>query len=110
MAAAGVGAGVGAWAGDKISGLDLGKMGTSLAANMDGGLANAATRTRVNGSHFGDNLMAALPDILGNIARATIWVELLANVTDDRCREGAARSAAAVLRDHSIQGASSAAR
>lgn len=52
--------------GGSIDRLGLGKYGTSLAHNMVGGIANAATRSLVNGSDFGDNLMAALPDILGN--------------------------------------------
>jgi hypothetical protein len=32
---------------------------------MAGGIANAATRSVINGSDFGDNLMAALPDVIG---------------------------------------------
>lgn len=52
--------------GGSIDRLGLGKYGTNLAHNMVGGIANAATRSLVNGSDFGDNLMAALPDILGN--------------------------------------------
>ena len=66
VAAAGIGAGVGQALGGSISKLNLGKYGTSLANNMVGGIANAATRSLVNGSDFGDNLMAALPDIIGN--------------------------------------------
>ena len=39
---------------------------------MANGIANAATRSLVNGSDFGDNLMAALPDILGNTIGSAI--------------------------------------
>ena len=62
VAAAGIGAGVGQALGGSISKLNLDKFGTNLANNMAGGIANAATRSLVNGSDFGDNLMAALPD------------------------------------------------
>ncbi len=33
--------------------------------SMAGGIANAATRSVIEGTDFGDNLMAALPDIIG---------------------------------------------
>ena len=36
-----------------------------MARNTASGLVNAATRSLVNGTDFGDNLMAALPDIIG---------------------------------------------
>ena len=35
-------------------------------SGMAGGIANAATRSLVNGTDFGDNLMAALPDVIGS--------------------------------------------
>jgi hypothetical protein len=43
----------------------LGKFGDRLAFNMAGGIADAASRSVFNGTDFGDNLMAALPDTLG---------------------------------------------
>ena len=64
VAAAGIGAGVGQALGRDFA--RLGKFGGRLAANTAGGLVNAATRSLANGSDFGDNIMAALPDIIGN--------------------------------------------
>jgi hypothetical protein len=58
VAAAGVGAAVGAqFGGDGF--------GASLVRNTASGIANAATRSLIEGSDFGDNMLAALPDILG---------------------------------------------
>lgn len=49
-----------------IKGFDqLGKFGQRFASSMAGGIANAASRSLINGDSFGDNLMAGLPDILG---------------------------------------------
>jgi len=64
VAAAGVGAGVGDFVGGRI-GDKLGNFGRDLAANTAGGIANAATRSAINGNSFGDNLRAAIPDIIG---------------------------------------------
>jgi LysM repeat protein len=63
VAAAGVGAGLGQWAGGQTAG--LGKFGQRTFINMASGVANAASRSVINGTDFGDNLMAALPDIIG---------------------------------------------
>jgi hypothetical protein len=43
----------------------LGSFGGNLARNAVGGLANAAARSLIDGTDFGDNVMAALPDIIG---------------------------------------------
>jgi len=45
---------------------------------MAGGIANAATRSVANGTDFGDNLLAALPDVIGD----TIG-DLVANGLDE---------------------------
>jgi len=65
VAAAGIGAGAASAVGG-IKGLNsLGRFGDHLATNMAGGIANAAARSVLNGTDFGDNLLAALPDVLG---------------------------------------------
>jgi YD repeat-containing protein len=72
VAAAGIGAGVGGAVGRGIhfnpdaKGWDFSNAAKGLVANTVGGLANAATRSLINGNDFGDNLLAALPDIIGN--------------------------------------------
>lgn len=38
----------------------------ALATGLAGGVAGAAARSLIDGSNFGDNLIAALPDIIGN--------------------------------------------
>ena len=44
----------------------LGAFGQRLVSNTAGGIATAAARSVLNGQDFGDNLIAALPDIIGN--------------------------------------------
>ena len=71
VAAAGIGAGIGGAVGRRLGAGALSdssarNIGANLLANTAGGLANAATRSLANGSDFGDNIMAALPDIIGN--------------------------------------------
>ena len=65
VAAAGVGAYVGAHAADHWVGANASDFTRSLVANTASGLANAAVRTLIDGSDFGDNILAALPDVLG---------------------------------------------
>jgi hypothetical protein len=73
VAAAGVGAGVGAFAYQQIQvqgGFGFSdqafEMGAeSMVSGLARDIANAATRTLVNGSDFGDNIIAALPDTIG---------------------------------------------
>jgi len=82
VAAAGIGAGVGGAVGRSIGGGaeynangDLTKaatLGHSLAVAAASGIANAATRSAINGNSFGDNLTAALPDIIGQAVGGAI--------------------------------------
>lgn len=72
VAAAGIGAGIGGALGRSIDGksflgqtINKGDFGYTLATATASGIANAATRSALNGESFGDNLMAALPDIIG---------------------------------------------
>jgi YD repeat-containing protein len=71
VAAAGVGAGVGSVVGQSVQGKfrfgdDLLNTGAEmLGAGMATGIANAATRSIISGTDFGDNIMAALPDTIG---------------------------------------------
>ena len=79
VAAAGVGAGVG---GAVVRGLRLPGLDTSLSAGTIAGhalagtasaVANAATRSAIDGSGFGDNIMRALPDVIGSTI-GNLWL------------------------------------
>ncbi len=96
VAAAGIGAGVGEYIGDLIGSrfntggsLDLGSPAANQAAvrfvsGMAGDIANAATRTLINGSDFGDNLIAALPDTIGQTIGNSIAGQIAGSgATDD---------------------------
>jgi len=88
VAAAGVSNGVVGWAGQKL-GFDpnvSGDWNNSLrgaVTGVAGGIANAATRSLINGSDFGDNIIAGLPDVLaqtvgnqyGEQIRASVYGE-----------------------------------
>jgi len=68
VAAAGIGAGVGSALG--VRGISHNNRSISAylsnaGAGMASDIANAATRSLINGSDFGDNLLAALPDTIG---------------------------------------------
>jgi len=68
VAAAAVGGGVGSAVGANLP-IDLGSYtasvaGTAAVAGMAGGIANAATRSLIDGTDFGDNIIAALPDVI----------------------------------------------
>jgi hypothetical protein len=74
VAAAGVGAAFGYWAGGALpggahfnaAGEQVGAtFGHKLGVSMANMLGNAATRSLVEGSDFGDNIIAALPDVIG---------------------------------------------
>ncbi|MCX8474598.1 MAG: LysM peptidoglycan-binding domain-containing protein [Sphingomonas sp.] len=70
VAAAGAGAVAGAWTGGKLNAGSLSDLSArNIAANVmtsaAAGLANAASRSLIEGSDFGDNLLAALPDVIG---------------------------------------------
>lgn len=69
VAAAGVGAGVGAAVGGAFG--DTAKTvwaqrGQTLAVGMARSIASAATRSLATGTSFGDNIIATLPDVIGN--------------------------------------------
>jgi YD repeat-containing protein len=75
VAAAGVGAGIGGIVGRELNvkplvgegaSRSIGNIGANLVSGMAGGIANAATRSVIDGTDFGDNLRAALPDIIGS--------------------------------------------
>lgn len=64
VAAAGVGAAAGGAVGARLGG-SPDSFGNTLATSAASGIANAATRSAIEGSNFGRNVMAALPDIIG---------------------------------------------
>ncbi|MBY0563046.1 MAG: LysM peptidoglycan-binding domain-containing protein [Hyphomonadaceae bacterium] len=64
VAAAGVGAGVGKWVGARLP-AGTGAIVGRTAVNTASAIANAATRSLIDGSNFGDNVLAALPDVIG---------------------------------------------
>jgi len=65
--AGGVSAGVGkALGAGPLSNLTAGNIAANLAASTAGAIANAAARSLIMGSSFGDNLIAALPDVIGS--------------------------------------------
>ena len=72
VAAAGVGAGVGGAVGRglKLTGFDVSRSAANVAGSALAGtasaIANAATRSAIEGSNFGDNVMRALPDAIGS--------------------------------------------
>ncbi len=80
LAAAGVAAGVmGAVNARDLSapgGLSLGNIGANLAQGMAGNLTNAAVRSLVSGTDFGDNVIAALPDTIANTIGGALGAKL----------------------------------
>ena len=82
VAAAGVGAGVSDAVAGNIGGAAhydaaTGKVvnatfGNFAASSASGAIANAATRSAINGESFGQNLIAAIPDVLANILQRAI--------------------------------------
>jgi hypothetical protein len=67
VAAAGIGGAAGAWAEGSLSaqGWVQNAVRNAYGATADA-MANAAARTLLTGTSFGDNMMAALPDIIGS--------------------------------------------
>ncbi|MDY6949255.1 MAG: hypothetical protein SXG53_26495 [Pseudomonadota bacterium] len=63
VAAAGVSSGVGTFVADRTQ--SLGQFGSNLVSNGAALIANAATRSAIEGSSFGDNILAGLPDVVG---------------------------------------------
>ncbi|WP_010545477.1 LysM peptidoglycan-binding domain-containing protein, partial [Sphingomonas elodea] len=73
VAAAGIGAGAGGAFARNVLGVSGGQFANGMAGyaqqaatSAADALANAATRTLLEGSDFGDNIMAALPSVIGN--------------------------------------------
>lgn len=66
VAAAGVGAGIGQFTNARTQ--SLGKSGSEFVTTTASTIANAATRSALTGTSFGDNIMHALPDALGGLA------------------------------------------
>jgi hypothetical protein len=71
VAVSAIGAGVGGAVGRELgfnpdAPFSWDNAGAGLAAGMAGGLAQASARSLIDGSDFGDNLMAELPSIIGN--------------------------------------------
>jgi hypothetical protein len=64
VAAAGLGGAAGAAAGSQLGGLN--RHLASAMSSSASGIVNAATRSLINGTDFGDNLLAALPDVIGS--------------------------------------------
>ena len=64
VAGAALGGGISGAIGNRFSA--LGSFGGNLASNAVGGIANAAARSLIDGTDFGDNLIAALPDVIGS--------------------------------------------
>ncbi|GAA4035711.1 DNA/RNA non-specific endonuclease [Parerythrobacter jejuensis] len=63
VAAAGIGAGVAHVVGGATQ--ELGKFGSALIANTASGIANAATRSALSRTNFGDALLESIPDVIG---------------------------------------------
>ncbi|ARR56354.1 hypothetical protein HY78_24295 [Rhizorhabdus wittichii DC-6] len=99
VAAAGIGAGVGSWAGREFGATSLygpgssqsaGNIAANSAAGVASAMANAATLSALEGTSFGDNILRALPDAIGQ----TVGNLLAAAVTgsDGFARAGVNRS------------------
>ncbi|WP_298303583.1 glycohydrolase toxin TNT-related protein [uncultured Erythrobacter sp.] len=82
VAAAGIGSGAGGIAARHIEGgaiynadgglVRQATFGHNLATNAARAIANAATRSAIEGSSFGDNLINAIPDVIGQALGTTI--------------------------------------
>ena len=90
MAAAGIGAGVGERLGAHFTQGEGNRFafGERLLTNTATGLANAATRSLIEGSDFGDNIIAALPDVIGQ----TVGGYLADGIAERQQRVASARS------------------
>jgi hypothetical protein len=65
VAAAGLGAAAGTAVGRTRFAASPGKFGERVLTNTASALANAATRSVLDGTDFGDNILASLPDVIG---------------------------------------------
>jgi hypothetical protein len=94
VAAAAVGNAAAAFAGSRLP-AGMNKYGAQLAASSAGAIANAATRSVVKGSDFGDNLLAALPDVIGSTLGNMIADGVAGRVDAASRRRASARARAA---------------
>ena len=83
VAVGGVVGGVVGFASDHLAQLNLGsatasKIGTQFLSGMAGAIAGGAARSLIDGSDFGDNVIAALPDVIGSTIGSTIGNALVA--------------------------------
>ncbi len=66
VAAAAAGGGAAGWASNKLAGIaHLNRYVAQTLSGSASAIANAATRSALSGTSFGDNLLAALPDVIG---------------------------------------------
>jgi len=73
VAAAGVGAGIGAYvAGTNFVGGIASRAGQEAIISSANAIASAATRSAIDGSNFGDNIIAAIPDVIGQAIGSAI--------------------------------------
>jgi YD repeat-containing protein len=101
VAAAGLSSAVSAGVGRELPGTgDIGagrapSFANTLASNTAGGIADAAARSLLQGSDFGDNLLAALPNIIGTTIGNMIANPIIARGNARRIDAAAAAQAAA---------------
>jgi LysM repeat protein len=68
---------------------------TNFVSGMAGAIAGATARTLVNGTDFGDNLIATLPDVIGNTLGNAIGDQISAEFDDPLLAQIQAAGAAA---------------
>jgi hypothetical protein len=97
VAAAGVGAGFANWVGARLP--DIGDIAGRAVTGAAHAIASAATRSLIEGSDFGDNVMAALPDVIGQTIGEAIAGRLSGGgrATHEAQSDPAPRSAEPVL-------------
>jgi len=93
-ASAGVGKALGA---GPLSDLSARNIGANLATSTANAIANAATRSLINGSDFGDNMLAALPDIIGSTIGNMIGSALAGDSSSPAARMRRAHRAVAAM-------------
>jgi hypothetical protein len=86
VATAGIGAGAAGFIGARVGG---GSFANHAATNTASAIANAATRSALTGSNFGDNIIAAIPDVIA---------QTIGGVIGDGMEKGKALKAAAAQR------------
>jgi YD repeat-containing protein len=99
VAAAGVGGGVGAYVGDKTAGWN--KYASKIATTGASALAQAATRSVLEGSNFGTNLVAALPSTIAGMVGGVLDIAL--GGPEMRAAQAAAKAARALEADKSAR-------